>query len=201
MVKIFILLITFSCFSKVAEIGTLKSSVINTLLKRVVDVDTTFFSDSSSIEKDTFKVFKLGFNKPLGMQVLQLKKSELNSLRMALLKFQEWEKKAIQKGVTLEKKITDIRLKTMFTVGSKLHLSDKKNISLIFRSLNKKVHVLMIQVPELTSRNNQFIKSDLEMYMFKSDNVKDLIKTISDKNIKNVIKSIKEKQKIAEDFN
>nr|WP_320049773.1 hypothetical protein [uncultured Desulfuromonas sp.] len=106
-------------------------------------------------EKDTFDFY---IKESLYLVGFTLSRAQANDLIQAIDKYKEWNIKASNKGVTLEKEISQFQSSgTFWQVGNgDWSFGDGVNISTQFFSLNTKVHQLVIFFPKFVSKYNQY---------------------------------------------
>lgn len=128
-----------------------------------------------------------------------------DTLRITLLtyieKYKEWNKKASQKGVKLEKEIGVLPQTTVwFKSGDSWEIDFSVVIHVKFFSQSTQKHQLIIYLETLTSADNKYITNQPEALYFWWKNVVAFEKAIIDESIEVYINEVQEKQNIEEEF-
>jgi len=128
-----------------------------------------------------------------------------DTLRITLLtyieKYKEWNKKASQKGVKLEKEIGVLPQTTVwFKSGDSWEIDFSVVIHVKFFSQSTQKHQLIIYLETLTSADNKYITNQPEALYFWWKNVVAFEKAIIDESIEDYINEVQEKQNIEEEF-
>ena len=117
-------------------------------------------------------------------------------------KYLEWQQKAIEMEVELEKNIGDIYLKGYYELGDDWHNSCKKScmIRFIFKSQNTKWHQVVFSFGKIQDCNNEYSTHTPEQIYMEYKDVLILKEALTEERLKAVIKEIKKKNLIEDVF-
>lgn len=127
---------------------------------------------------------------------------QLDSLRAVLKKYFEWEQKAVENAVKIEKDIPDSRIMTDVTWKFGDDWYHGKTLFLYFRFLSQSVtrHQLIIRSDKVNSTSNQFIDYKLETLYLDKDQVLGLAEGIRQDFIDQKIEEHNKKKKVEDMF-
>lgn len=133
---------------------------------------------------------------------------ELDSIdRKAILetidKYIEWEKKAIEMEVEIEKRIDSIYFKGWFRIGDNWEYSYRKSCGIEFSFFSQSLsrHQLVLSFESIVSSKNRYITHKPEQVYLEFNNVIGLRNALSKKIIKEAIKEEIKQKKIEDAFN
>ena len=119
-------------------------------------------------------------------------------LRNVLNKYLEWEKKAIENKITIEKELPDsnITTKVIWEFGDEWYSSNNLKIKFTFFSQTENIHQLVISSNKTTSSSNEFINFKIDTLYLNKDQIIEFLNGITDEEIKKRIDEIEQKKKI-----
>ena len=133
--------------------------------------------------------------------VSAIKDEQRVKLLSYLDKYQDWNKKAMSEGVTLEKEIGSFNARGMWMVNKDMmNDSDGHDVSASFFSQNKSTHQFVLQFQKYTSSTNQFETEQPDDLYFSYSQAKDFEKLLTDESIQVAIKKAAKGKKITDEF-
>ena len=126
----------------------------------------------------------------------------VESLKLLLLKYQEWEAKAQEMDVTLNKEIGKWNVgPILFGMGDLDSVQRSMNIKITFISKTSNNHRIVMSYPELQDLNNEWITYKPEKMYLDKDNVKKLLKIFEKSNFEKWNEEQNAQGKIEDMFN
>ena len=132
----------------------------------------------------------------------ELDKEDRQQLIVILDKYFEWQKKAIEMEVELEKNIDDIELKGYFKLGDDWHSSCKKSclIRLSFFSQNITRHQLVFSFGKINACYNEYSDHKPDQVYMDYDDAVILKGALTQEKLQAVVKEIEKKKSIEDAF-
>lgn len=175
------------------------------------DISPNYYNDvwktQSKLDFDIYydekkDVFDFYFKEPMYLSNFNLSRGQADKLIDYLDKYKEWNIKASNKGVKLEKEIGTIYTKsTAWRLGDSWHFGGGQAIRLSFFSQNTQKHQLVIQFPRLKDRNNSYSRHKPETLYFWYKDAMKLRKALTRAEVNRHIARTRKKEALEAEFN
>jgi hypothetical protein len=172
-------------------LGTVKYYEYNSMLETIIESKTKIAYDT----KD--KIVYIVLSDILGTSFVGTKENYL--IISNINKYLEWNTKAIQKGVKIEKTISSIKMNMYWPLGD-TYYNAVCNVEFRFLSQNNNIHMLCLIFPKVVSAKNKYMSHKAETMYFTKSQAMALKNIISIKNINKMLLENSKNSKIQEDF-
>lgn len=197
--KRFLILLVMPVFLFSANVmagGKLRAWVYDDIGGHLIDAR---FSHKYSLTNDMalFYYFGSGYQNKLGLNRIQR-----DELIQAIHKYEKWHKKAVQKKVTLEKKIREVGAEYFnWSLSDNVKYSSKQvKFDVYFSSGDVKTHYLILKFPRMSDQKKDYVKYSPGKLYFDLEGAQVLKENLSAKNIQKAIERYKKQKAIEDEF-
>jgi len=171
--------------------------------KRYNSVWEKQFETASRLDYDPEKkTFDFYVKESLFLSGFTMTRENADQLIKAIEKYEEWNKKAIEKEVTLEKDISEISLKDIFwQSGDDWRFSGKTQTTASFFSQSKTRHQFILMFPKVTDKYNKYSDHKPDIIYFDFAEAVKFKEALKEESIKAFLKKTEEQAKIDAEFN
>ncbi len=168
----------------------------NDILKQMLKAETQLNYD------DEYNEFMFYFSDGLIKNVIIIDENETKKILTAIDKYEDWNKKAIKKAVTLEKNIAKIELGVnSWRIGNTEWVkSDAITLSITFLSQNKNRHQLLFSFSKAQAMANDYLTNRPCSLYFDTKDIEKLKESLSSEAVKKFLIKMKKQKKIEEEF-
>jgi hypothetical protein len=204
LLMVFGLFICSSAFAtNTAVILAAKAYQYNTVWKKQFKTGYGLSVAESEFSKKEIKNIRFVVSDNMGAISFALAPEDRVKIQGFIKKYKEWNKKADKKGITLQKEIGSITVKTpMFRQYKKWHFSDDDlKVTFTFFSAMKGKHQLVMQFSGVADENNKYSKHDQDDLYYHWAQVKEFEKHLKESVIRKIAsKEFKKQRNIASEF-
>jgi hypothetical protein len=179
-------------------VKNLQSKSYNDLLKRFIprDVSIHYFKTNKDVGSSIILL-----EGGLGVSALEFDDEKRAGVLDVIAKFEEWKKKASQKGVKLEKEIGSVITKQAWhKMGEHYTSQDAVPVTFSFFTRTVGKYELVIETPTIRDAFNEYDTEKIDDYYFEADQVKALKAGLTQANIDSALKKEAAKKKVADEF-
>ena len=190
-----VLLVSFTVMADEYSLFTGNAYTYNDISK---SLDKTQFLIKFDDSENTYYLFTADWMNKIW---IYLSEKDIQTIRDAITKYQDWVKIAKEKQVEIDKDIPDLTIKTKVTwkFGDEWYSSSGMTLKFSVLSQNSQRHELVISSNKVTSRSNQFVDVKLDPLYFEEKEAADFLESLNEDNIK-TLKAEYNKKKEAKDL-
>lgn len=134
---------------------------------------------------------------------IYLNENDLQTIRNAIIKYQNWVKLAKEKQIEIDKKIPDLKIRThvFWTLFDKWYFASGLILEFTVLSQNPQRHELVITSNKVTPDGNSFIDVELNPLYFEEKEAADFLSCLDESNITKKKEEYNKKKEMQDLFN
>ena len=196
-VMLMVLLVSFTVMADEYSLFTGNAYTYNDLSK---SLDKTQFLIKYDDSENTYYLFTADWMNKIW---IYLSEKDLQTIRDAITKYQDWIKIAKEKQVEIDKDIPDLTIKTKVTwqFGDSWYSSSGMTLKFSVLSQNSQRHELVISSNKVTSSSNKFVDVKLDPLYFEEAEAADFLTSLDEKNLTKIKEEYNKKKEAKDLFN
>ena len=196
-VMLMVLLVSFTVMADEYSLFTGNAYTYNDLSK---SLDKTQFLIKYDDSENTYYLFTADWMNKIW---IYLSEKDLQTIRDAITKYQDWVKIAKEKQVEIDKNIPDLTIKTKVTwqFGDSWYSSSGMTLKFSVLSQNSQRHELVISSNKVTSSTNKFVDVKLDPLYFEEAEAADFLTSLDEKNLTKIKEEYNKKKEAKDLFN
>lgn len=196
-VMLMVLLVSFTVMADEYSLFTGNAYTYNDISK---SLDETQFLIKFDDSENTYYLFTADWMNKIW---IYLSEKDIQIIRDAITKYQDWVKIAKEKQVEIDKDIPDLTIKTKVTweFGDEWYSSSGMTLKFSVLSQNSQRHELVISSNKVTSRSNQFVDVKLDPLYFEEAEAADFLTSLDEKNLTKIKEEYNKKKEAKDLFN
>ena len=196
-VMLMVLLVSFTVMADEYSLFTVNAYTYNDLSK---SLNKTQFLIKYDDSENTYYLFTADWMNKIW---IYLSEKDLQTIRDAITKYQDWIKIAKEKQVEIDKDIPDLTIKTKVTwqFGDSWYSSSGMTLKFSVLSQNSQRHELVISSNKVTSSSNKFVDVKLDPLYFEEAEAADFLTSLDEKNLTKIKEEYNKKKEAKDLFN
>ena len=196
-VMLMVLLVSFTVMADEYSLFTGNAYTYNDLSE---SLDKTQFLIKYDDSENTYYLFTADWMNKIW---IYLSEKDLQTIRDAITKYQDWVKIAKEKQVEIDKDIPDLTIKTKVTwqFGDSWYSSSGMTLKFSVLSQNSQRHELVISSNKVTSSSNKFVDVKLDPIYFEEAEAADFLTSLDEKNLTKIKEEYNKKKEAKDLFN
>ena len=192
-----VLLVSFTVMADEYSLFTGNAYTYNDLSK---SLNKTQFLIKYDDSENTYYLFTADWMNKIW---IYLSEKDLQTIRDAITKYQDWVKIAKEKQVEIDKNIPDLTIKTKVTwqFGDSWYSSSGMTLKFSVLSQNSQRHELVISSNKVTSSTNKFVDVKLDPLYFEEAEAADFLTSLDEKNLTKIKEEYNKKKEAKDLFN
>ena len=196
-VMLMVLLVSFTVMADEYSLFTGNAYTYNDLSK---SLDKTQFLIKYDDSENTYYLFTADWMNKIW---IYLSEKDLQTIRDAITKYQDWVKIAKEKQVEIDKDIPELTIKTkvIWQFGDSWYSSSGMTLKFSVLSQNSQRHELVISSNKVTSSTNKFVDVKLDPLYFEEAEAADFLTSLDEKNLTKIKEEYNKKKEAKDLFN
>ena len=192
-----VLLVSFTVMADEYSLFTGNAYTYNDLSK---SLDKTQFLIKYDDSENTYYLFTADWMNKIW---IYLSEKDLQTIRDAITKYQDWVKIAKEKQVEIDKDIPELTIKTkvIWQFGDSWYSSSGMTLKFSVLSQNSQRHELVISSNKVTSSTNKFVDVKLDPLYFEEAEAADFLTSLDEKNLTKIKEEYNKKKEAKDLFN
>lgn len=167
--------------------------------------DSAMFEDSSGYFTGIGETYYLFTENSTEKIWIYLSEYDLQTIRNAIIKYQDWVKLAKEKQIEIDKKIPDLKIRThvfwTWTLFDEYFFASGLILEFTVLSQNPQRHELVITSNKVTPDSNSFVDVELEPLYFEEKEAADFLSCLDESNITKKKEEYNKKKEMQDLFN